>query len=157
MARCTGNRCMLRNLTLPNSTTHNVIFMATQHDSVYAFDADSNGGADSGPLWQASMLSTAHGAASGATTVPSTDVQSGTGDINPEIGISSTPVIDLNTQTLFVLAKSKENGSYVQRLHALSILDGSERSGSPVPSRHRWRATATAVPEARCRSAPCGS
>ena len=87
------------NLTLPNSTTHNVFFVATEHDSVYAFDADSNGGANSAPLWQASMISTAHGAAAGATTVPSTDVQSGTGDINPEIGISSTPVIDINTQT----------------------------------------------------------
>jgi Chitobiase/beta-hexosaminidase C-terminal domain len=119
------------NLTV-NNATHNVIFIADEHDSVYAFDADSNGGADSGPLWQASMLSTAHGATSGATTVPSSDVQTGTGDINPEIGISSTPVIDINTQTLFVVAKTKENGSYVQRLHALSILDGSERSGSPV-------------------------
>ena len=59
-------------------------------------------------------------------------MSTGTGDIHPEIGISSTPVIDLSTQTLFVVAKTKENGSYVQRLHALSILDGSERSGSPV-------------------------
>ncbi len=62
------------NLTLPNQTTHNVIFIATEHDSVYAFDADNNGGANSGPLWQASMISTAHGAAAGATTVPSADV-----------------------------------------------------------------------------------
>ncbi len=118
------------NLTLPNQTTHNVIFIATEHDSVYAFDADNNGGANSGPLWQASMIGTTHGAASGATTVPATDVSSQ--DIHPEIGISSTPVIDFNTGTIFVVAKSKENGTYVQRLHALSILDGSERSGSPV-------------------------
>ncbi len=118
------------NLTLPNQTTHNVIFIATEHDSVYAFDADNNGGANSGPLWQASMISTAHGAASGATTVPSADVN--TSDITPEIGISSTPVIDLNTGTIFVVAKSKESGKYVQRLHALNILNGSERSGSPV-------------------------
>ena len=118
------------NLTLPNQTTHNVIFIATEHDSVYAFDADNNGGANSGPLWKASMISTAHGAASGATTVPAADVS--TQDLHPEIGISSTPVIDINTSTIFVVAKSKENGKYVQRLHALSILDGSERSGSPV-------------------------
>jgi Chitobiase/beta-hexosaminidase C-terminal domain len=118
------------NLTLPNQTTHNVIFIATEHDSVYAFDADNNGGANSGPLWQASMISTAHGAASGATTVPAADVS--TQDIHPEIGISSTPVIDINAGTIFVVAKSKESGKYVQRLHALSILDGSERSGSPV-------------------------
>ena len=119
------------NLTI-NGATHNVLFIADEHDSVYAFDADSNGGANSGPLWQASMISTAHGAASGATTVPSSDVQSGTGDINPEIGITSTPVIDATTQTIFLVAKSKENGNYVQRLHALNIMNGSERSGSPV-------------------------
>ncbi len=59
------SRSMSRNLTLPNQTTHNVIFIATEHDSVYAFDADNNGGANSGPLWQASMISTAHGAAVG--------------------------------------------------------------------------------------------
>ncbi|MEA2539182.1 MAG: hypothetical protein QOH35_548 [Acidobacteriaceae bacterium] len=118
------------NLTLPNQTTHNVIFVATEHDSVYAFDADNNGGANSAPLWQVSMLSTAHGAASGATTVPAADVN--TRDIVPEIGISSTPVIDINTGTIFVVAKSKENGKYVQRLHALSILDGSDRSSSPT-------------------------
>ncbi len=119
------------NLTI-NGATHNVIFIADEHDTVYAFDADSNGGANSAPLWQASMISTAHGAASGATTVPYTDVQSGVGDIHPEIGITSTPVIDLNTNTLFVLAKSKENGNYYQRLHALNILNGNEQSGSPV-------------------------
>jgi ribonuclease HI len=119
------------NLTV-NGATHNVIFVADEHDSVYAFDADSNGGANSGPLWQASMISTAHGAASGATTVPTADVQGGVGDINPEIGISATPVIDLTTNTLFVVAKSKENSNYVQRLHALNILTGNEQSGSPV-------------------------
>ncbi len=119
------------NLTLPSQGTHNVFFVATENDSVYAFDADSNGGADSGPLWQASMLSTTHGAAAGATTVPTSDVQSGVTTVY-QIGITSTPVIDLATNTIFVLAKSKENGNYVQRLHALSIFDGSERSSSPV-------------------------
>ena len=120
------------NLTLPNQGTHNVIFIADEHDSVYAFDADSNGGANSAPLWQASMLSTAHGASAGATTVPTADVQSGTGDLNPEIGITSTPTIDLTTGTLFVVSKTKENGNYFQRLHALNILTGNEQPGSPV-------------------------
>ena len=119
------------NLTI-NGATHNVIFIADEHDSVYAFDADSNGGTNSAPLWQASMISTAHGAAAGATTVPYTDVQSGVGDIHPEFGITSTPVIDLTNNTLFVVATSKENGNYFQRLHALNILTGNEQSGSPV-------------------------
>jgi Chitobiase/beta-hexosaminidase C-terminal domain/Bacterial lectin len=120
------------NLALPGLGTHNVIFIADEHDSVYAFDADSNGGSNSAPLWQASMLSTAHGAAAGATTVPTADVQSGTGDLNPEIGITSTPTIDLTNNTLFVVSKTKENGNYFQRLHALNILTGNEQPGSPV-------------------------
>ena len=120
------------NLTLPNQGTHNVIFIADEHDSVYAFDADSNGGSNSAPLWMASMLSTSHGAAAGATTVPTADVQSGTGDLNPEIGITSTPTIDLTNGTLFVVSKTKENGNYFQRLHALNILTGNEQPGSPV-------------------------
>ena len=119
------------NLTLPSQGTHNVFFIATENDSVYAFDADSNGGADAGPLWQASMLSTAHGAAPGATTVPTSDVEAGT-TVVYQIGITSTPVIDFNTNTIFVLAKTKESGNYVQRLHALNILTGNEQPGSPV-------------------------
>src|ERR1700753_3995002 len=66
---------------------HNVLFVATEHDSVYAFDADQNL-----QLWKASLLDTAHGAVAGATTVPSGNV--GTSDIVPEIGITATPVID---------------------------------------------------------------
>ena len=119
-------------LTLGNGTTHNVIFIADEHNSVYAFDADSNGGTNSAPLWQASMISTTHGAAAGATTVPTADVQSGAGDIHPEIGISGTPVIDLNSKTIFLVAKSKESGTYVQRLHALNLLNGNEQPGSPI-------------------------
>ena len=144
------------NLTLPNLGTHNVIFIADEHDTVYAFDADSNGGANSAPLWKASMLCTSHGAAAGATTVPTADVQSGTGDINPEIGISATPVIDLNTGTLFVLSKTKENGNYFQRLHALNILTGNEQPGSPVALSARCRVRAVEVPGERSPSVPCG-
>jgi hypothetical protein len=105
--------------------THNVLFVATQHDSVYAFDADKNE-----QLWKVSLISTAHGAASGATTVPSADV--GTNDIVPEVGITGTPVIDTNSGTLYVVAKSLENGAYVHRLHALDILTGNEKFGGPV-------------------------
>jgi len=58
----------LSNVTI-GGQSHNVVYVATEHDSVYAFDADSNGGADANPLWFASMLVAAHGAATGATTV----------------------------------------------------------------------------------------
>jgi len=104
---------------------HNTVFIATQHDSVYAFDADH-----SQQLWKASLIDTAHGATGGATTVPSGDIASS--DIVPEIGITGTPVIDPTTNTLYVAAKSKESGNYVYRLHALDVHTGNEKSGSPV-------------------------
>lgn len=127
----------IQNVTLGAGTAqpgsvHNVVFVATEHDSIYAFDADSNGGANALPLWHATLLDTAHGVPSGttATTVPNNDVS--TGDIVPEIGITGTPVIDPATNTLYVVGKTKENGNYFQRLHALDITTGNEKLGGPV-------------------------
>ncbi len=117
-------------LTMGDGLVHNVLFVATQHDSIYAFDADSNGGTNAQPLWQISMLSTAYGAAAGATTVPNTDVA--TSDIVPEIGITGTPAINVATNTLYVVSKTKENGAYFQRLHAINIITGAEQPNSPV-------------------------
>jgi hypothetical protein len=117
-------------LTMKDGLVHNVLFVATQHDSLYAFDADTNGGANAQPLWQASMTSPAYGAAAGATTVPNSDV--GTADIVPEIGIVGTPAINLATNTLYVVSKTKENGAYVQRLHAINLITGAEQPNSPT-------------------------
>jgi hypothetical protein len=116
-------------LTMADGLVHNVLFVATEHDSVYAFDADSNGGANAQPLWKASMLSVAHGTAAGGSTVPSSDL--GSRDIVPEVGITSTPVINPAANTLYLVSKTKEAGNYVQRIHALNLITGAEQAGSP--------------------------
>jgi hypothetical protein len=118
-------------LTMSDGLVHNVFFVATEHDSVYAFDADSNSGANAHPLWHITLLDAAHGAPSGATTVPGAD-PGGQGDIGPEIGITGTPVIDPSTNTLYVVGKTKESGAYFNRLHAISIFTGAEQAHSPV-------------------------
>jgi hypothetical protein len=100
---------------------HNVLIVATMHDSVYAFDAD-NGSCT--PYWKTSFLS------NGVTTIPST----GCADTILEFGVTGTPVIDPTNNIIYMVADTLENSgaSYVQRLHALNILTGSEMPGSPT-------------------------
>jgi hypothetical protein len=102
--------------------THNVVYVATENDSVYAFDADSSMAA----LWQVTLLDTAHGA--GATATPTnTSTDNACTDVIPTIGVTSTPVIDPSTGIMYVESKSKENGNFVHRLHALDITTGTEK------------------------------
>ena len=119
------------NLEIPHKGVHNVVFIATEADSLYAFDADSASGANAAPLWQVSLLDAAHGAAPGATPV------NGRSDLNcgsivPQVGITATPVIDLTRKTLYVESFSKETGGLVHRLHALDLATGAEKKASPV-------------------------
>ncbi|MBS1853602.1 MAG: hypothetical protein JST79_22105 [Acidobacteria bacterium] len=117
------------NVTI-NGGLHNVVVVATQHDSVYAFDADASPCAT---LWHASLLDTAHGATTGETSVSWTDVGNGYKDIYPEIGITGTPVIDPSSHTLYVVSKSeKTTSNFYQRLHALDIATGNEKLSGPV-------------------------
>jgi hypothetical protein len=112
---------------------HNVVIVATEADLVYAFDADSNTGANAKPLWMASMVDAAHGA--GPNEGPLTEsVTIGCTDLQPQIGITSTPVIDPTTHTIYVEAKSvvSTNVTYIHRLHALSIINGAEVAPGPV-------------------------
>ncbi len=113
-----------------NSQVHNVVFVATENDSVYAFDADSNAGDNANPLWHTSFVQPPS-----VVTVPSSDIKTGYSDIYPQIGITGSPVID--NGSLFVVAATKETSTggvvtYVQRLHALDITTGLDVSGSPV-------------------------
>jgi hypothetical protein len=101
--------------------THNVLIAATVHDTVYAFDADA---APCQTYWSKSLL------ASGETWVNNMDV-GGSTDLAPDIGIVGTPVIDPTTNTIYVVSKSKNGATIHQRLHALSLIDGSEKFNGP--------------------------
>lgn len=102
------------------SARHNVVFVATEHDLVYAFDADSFA-----KLWQVSLL--------GPDETPSDN--RGCGQVTPEIGVTSTPVIDLHQGShgvMYAVAMSKDSsGKYYQRLHALDLSTGREVNGGP--------------------------
>jgi hypothetical protein len=107
-----------------NGSFHNVLYIATEHDSVYAYDADSGA-----LLWKASLLP------SGSGESPSDTV--GCNFVSPEIGVTATPVIDRTRGAIYVVAMSKSaSGTYFQRLHALSLATGTEMFGGPtqVPS-----------------------
>ncbi len=121
-----GQALYLPKVTIAGSV-HNVVYVATMNDSVYAFDADSNTGGNASPLWHTSFLS------KNVLPVP-ISIQGCSGTTGwTQVGIVSTPVIDAVAGTLFVVAKTYENGtSFVHRLHALDVSTGLEQAGSPV-------------------------
>jgi chitodextrinase len=121
------------NLTI-GPAKHNVLIVATQHNSVYAFDADAS---PCSTLWHANLIDTAHGGTAGEASVasgPGGLLGSGFGDISPEVGVTGTPVIDPNTNTLYVVSKSviTSGPTFFQRLHALDLTTGNERFSGPV-------------------------
>ena len=108
----------LSNLKFADGTTKNTLFAATEHNSVYAFDAD---GGSTTPIWSTNL------GPSGSTS------GFGCSDMTPETGITSTPVIDTAAGIMYVVARGVEGGNWVMRLHALDIRTGQEGQGSPLP------------------------
>jgi hypothetical protein len=113
----------LSNVSIPGVGAKNVLYVATEHGSVFAFDADNVSGTAAKPLWQISTQMSGE--------VPSDD--RGCSQVTPEIGITSTPVIDRTRSAIYVIAVSKDgNGNYFHRLHALDLGSGKELFGGPT-------------------------
>jgi hypothetical protein len=132
-SRMVDGNVLAQPLYVPNlnvgGATHNVIFVATEHNSVYAFDADDPNA--SAALWQVNL----------GPSMPSSDICISAPqflcpytDLIPEIGITSTPVIDPSSNSIYMVAKTKDrtNDSYHYKLHALDITSGNEKFGGPV-------------------------
>jgi hypothetical protein len=113
---------VVSNLAISGKGNKNVLYVVTEHDSIYAFDADSISSAGT-VLWQTTALG------SGET---SSDNR-GCGQVTPEIGITSTPVIDRSRNAIYLIAVSKDSqGNYFHRLHALDLTTGKELFGGPT-------------------------
>ena len=114
---------LLSGLAIPGKGNKNVLYAVTEHDSIYAFDADSISPTGGTILWQTTALLSAE----------TTSDDRGCAQVTPEIGITSTPVIDRSRNAIYLIAMSKDgNGNYYQRLHALDLTTGKERFGGPA-------------------------
>ena len=114
---------LLSGLVIPGKGNKNVLYAVTEHDSIYAFDADSISSTGGTVLWQTTALLSAE----------TTSDDRGCAQVTPEIGITSTPVIDRSRNAIYLIAMSKDgNGNYYQRLHALDLTTGKERFGGPA-------------------------
>jgi hypothetical protein len=134
-----GQPLWVKGLTIGGGV-HNVIFVATQNDSAYAFDADAN---PCVTYWHVNLLDTLHGGTTGETPVTWNDVGYCYGDVYPQVGVTSTPVISTTTNTIYLVSASEKDAknsgncadttaTFYHRLHALSLLTGSEEFNAPV-------------------------
>ncbi|HEY7389877.1 MAG TPA: hypothetical protein VH640_15275 [Bryobacteraceae bacterium] len=108
------------NLAFPDGSRHNVLFIATMHNTVYAYDADRV--SSSTPLWSVNL----------GPSLPTSLWNASYKDISPEVGILGTGAIDLEARVLYVAAETLQNGTATFSLHALNLLDGSETKNGPV-------------------------
>ena len=125
---------ILTNVAIPGQGVHNVVFVATEHDSIYALDADGNLGTNNGVLWKNNVGSSA--LCAGAPFGGRYNGGVGYTDIVPEVGITGTPVIDPKTGTIYVDAFTRDvvgnTTNYNHRIHALDVTTGAEHAYSPV-------------------------
>jgi hypothetical protein len=118
-----GQPLYVPNIQFSNGTIHNAVYVTTQHDSVYAFDADNNLGANASPLWTVNY----------PKSIPDDASHYGCGTPGyTEIGVMGTPVIDPASKTLYLVSKTLENDQYYFRLHALDLSSGAEKFSGPV-------------------------
>jgi hypothetical protein len=125
-----GQPLWVANLTV-GGAKHNVVFVATAHDSLYAFDADA---VPCQQLWTVSLIDATHGGLAGESTVPPNLFGANQGAIAPEAGVTSTPVIDPVSGLLYVVSLSVNSAhtTYYHRLHAITLTTGTEATGAPV-------------------------
>jgi hypothetical protein len=121
-----GQPLYLPGVSIPNQGIHNIVYVATMNDTVYAFDADSS---TAPALWQTSLLSYSP---AGATPVPVSVKGCATTTKFTQVGVVSTPVIDAAAGYLYLVAETYENANVVHRLHVLNVTSGQERKGSPI-------------------------
>jgi hypothetical protein len=115
------------NVSIPGQGTHNMVYVATQNDSLYAFDAD---GLSRTALWQVSFINPSAGITPvSCKTDGKTAISCG---VYPIYGINSTPVIDPSTNTMYLVTRTDNNGKFFQTLHAIDITTGAEKFGGPV-------------------------
>ena len=117
--------------------THNILYAATQHCSLFAFDADNNTGGNANALWQVSLLP--------AGTVPVPQSVVGSGDIPVELGVTTTPVIDPASSTIYIVSKVQRTSdtTYHQYLYALDLATGATKFGSPIEINPTFPGTST--------------
>jgi hypothetical protein len=122
----------VQNVNIPGKGVHNVVYVATMADSVYAFDAESNAGANAAPLWQVNFTNPSAGitTASGPFLPCASAEDRGPGFTQE--GIVGTPAIDTDTKTMYLVAKILDNGTVRHQLRAIDIATGQDRPGSPV-------------------------
>lgn len=113
------------NVNIPGEGYHNVVYVATTNDTVYAFDADNQSG---GAIWQKSLINSS----AGETAAACNQLPANFCGFAPTVGITGTPVIDPATGTLYVDALSEIGGTFYHKLHALDIATGAEKFGGPV-------------------------